>query len=125
MPRLISVNDISASNLTDYVVLFASMTNPVSGQADDPADGFIPGAIKFDLDGEGSDHTSSLPHTLPEQAALSALFGKLGITTDKPVRRIGVHAVVHTISVVIEIAAVTQTISIAVYSIVRWIIYTR
>ena len=85
MPRLISVNDISASNLTDYVVLFASMTNPVSGQADDPADGFIPGAIKFDLDGEGSDHNSSLPHTLPEQAALSALFGKLGITTDKPV----------------------------------------
>ncbi len=85
MPRLISVNDISASNLTDYVVLFASMTNPVSGQADDPADGFIPGAIKFDLDGEGSDHTSSLPHTLPEQAVLSALFGKLGITTDKPV----------------------------------------
>ena len=61
------------------------MTNPVSGQADDPADGFIPGAIKFDLDGEGSDHNSSLPHTLPEQAALSALFGKLGITTDKPV----------------------------------------
>jgi len=85
LPRLISVNDISASNLTDYVVLFASMTNPVSGQADDPADGFIPGAIKFDLDGEGSDHTSSLPHTLPEQAVLSALFGKLGITTDKPV----------------------------------------
>ena len=85
MPRLISVNDISASNLTDYVVLFASMTNPVSGQADDPADGFIPGAIKFDLDGEGSDHNSSLPHTLPEQAVLSALFGKLGITTDKPV----------------------------------------
>ncbi|MEC9262144.1 MAG: sulfurtransferase [Pseudomonadota bacterium] len=85
MPRLISVNDISASNLTDYVVLFASMTNPVSGQADDPADGFIPGAIKFDLDGEGSDHASSLPHTLPEQASLSALFGKLGITTDKPV----------------------------------------
>ena len=85
MPRLISVNDISASNLTDYVVLFASMTNPVSGQADDPADGFIPGAVKFDLDGEGSDHTSSLPHTLPEQAVLSALFGKLGITTDKPV----------------------------------------
>ena len=85
MPRLISVNDISASNLTDYVVLFASMTNPVSGQADDPADGFIPGAIKFDLDGEGSDHTSSLPHTIPEQAVLSALFGKLGITTDKPV----------------------------------------
>ena len=85
MPRLISVNDISASNLTDYVVLFASMTNPVSGQADDPADGYIPGAIKFDLDGEGSDHASSLPHTLPDPASLSALFGKLGITTDKPV----------------------------------------
>jgi len=85
LPRLISVNDISASNLTDYVVLFASMTNPVSGQADDPSDGFIPGAIKFDLDGEGSDHSSSLPHTLPEQASLGSLFGKLGITTDKPV----------------------------------------
>ena len=85
MPRLISVNDISASNLTDYVVLFASMTNPVSGQADDPADGYIPGAIKFDLNGEGSDHASSLPHTLPDPASLSALFGKLGITTDKPV----------------------------------------
>ena len=85
MPRLISVNDISASNLTDYVVLFASMTNPVSGQADDPADGYIPGAIKFDLDGEGSDHASSLPHTLPDPASLSALFGKLDITTDKPV----------------------------------------
>ena len=85
MPRLISVNDISANNLTDYVVLFASMTNPVSGQADDPADGFIPGAINFDLDGEGSDHSCELPHTLPDSASLSALFGKLGITHQTPV----------------------------------------
>ncbi|GGF57812.1 sulfurtransferase [Alteromonas lipolytica] len=85
MPRVISVNDISVNDLSQYVVLFASMTNPVSGKADDPADGFLPGAIKFDLDGEGSDHQSSLPHTLPAAAELSSLFGKLGVSGDKPV----------------------------------------
>ena len=85
LPRLISVDDISADDLTQYVVLFASMTNPVSGQADDPADGFLPGAVKFDLDGEGSDHSTSLPHTLPSPDALQALFGKLGVSHDKAV----------------------------------------
>lgn len=85
MPRLISVNDISASKLNDYIVLFASMTNPVSGQADNPADGFLPGAIKINLDGEGSDHDSGLPHTLPSTERLSGLFGELGISINKPV----------------------------------------
>ncbi|MDC8831115.1 sulfurtransferase [Alteromonas gilva] len=79
MPRLISVNDITPDDLSSYVVLFASMTNPVSGKADDPNDGFLPGAVKFDLDGEGSDHTSPLPHTLPAPDKLAAQLGRLGI----------------------------------------------
>ena len=79
MSQLISVNDIKPEDLSSYVVLYASMTNPVSGKADDPNDGFLPGAVKFDLDGEGSDHSTGLPHTLPTPDALAALLGELGV----------------------------------------------
>ncbi|NVK56718.1 MAG: sulfurtransferase [Alteromonadaceae bacterium] len=80
MSRLISVNDIKPDDLSSYVVLFASMTNPVTGKADDPNEGFLPGAIKFDLDGEGSDHSSALPHTLPAPESLAVLLGQLGVS---------------------------------------------
>ena len=60
------------------------MDDPVSGEPDKRDDGAIPNSRDFDLDGEGSDHGASLPHTRPSVSAISHYLGQLGIaeTTD-------------------------------------------
>lgn len=77
---IISVNDLTLERLTNYAVVYVSMMNPVSGVADDPRDGFLPQAIKFNLDEDGSDHSSPLPHTLPNAKSLCDYLGTLGIS---------------------------------------------
>ncbi|WP_168190640.1 sulfurtransferase [Salinimonas iocasae] len=60
------------------------MQNPADGSADDSAD-YLPGSVSLDLDEQGSDRHSSLPHTLPSAQTLAILFGKLGISMQTPV----------------------------------------
>lgn len=60
------------------------MQNPADSSADDSAD-YLPGSVSLDLDEQGSDRHSSLPHTLPSAQTLAILFGKLGISMQTPV----------------------------------------
>ncbi len=55
------------------------MDDPVSGEPDKRDAGAIPNSRDFDLDGEGSDHQSASPHTLPSVSALSHYLGQLGV----------------------------------------------
>lgn len=80
MQRFISVDDISQDTLNNVQVILVSMSNPVSGEKDTASDGYIPGAVKIDLDAEGSDHSGDLPHTLLSAQAMATLLGGLGIS---------------------------------------------
>lgn len=60
------------------------MQNPADASDDDSTE-YLPGSVCFDLDKQGSDTTSALPHTLPDTRTLAILFGELGISMQTPV----------------------------------------
>lgn len=62
-------------------VIWVTMKDPVSGNADSPEVGVIPHAVAFDIDGDGSDHSGPFPHTLPKPEAFREYLSKLGINT--------------------------------------------
>jgi thiosulfate/3-mercaptopyruvate sulfurtransferase len=66
-------------NDPDLVILDASLKVNVSGKKSDYDGIQIPGARFFDLEGEFSDNSSGLPHTLPSEAAFERASQKLGI----------------------------------------------
>lgn len=67
------------------VLVRAVMDDPVTKAADTRSGDTIPSAVNFDLDGEGSDHGSSLPHTLPTVEDLREYLGRLGISENSTV----------------------------------------
>lgn len=50
-----------------------------------PTSPHIPGALRFDLDGPMSDHTTGLPHSMPSPDALQQALRGLGIRADSHV----------------------------------------
>ncbi|WP_414830815.1 sulfurtransferase [Alteromonas sp. H39] len=77
---LINVSELRQALTSKPVALLrVLMDDPVSGEPDKRDGGAIPNSRDFDLDGDGSDHEASLPHTLPSVSTLSHYLGQLGI----------------------------------------------
>ena len=45
----------------------------------------LPASVDFDLDSEGSDHTTGLPHSMPSANDLAIYLGNQGITANTPI----------------------------------------
>ncbi len=84
MQRLISVDELTPETVSEYQVILVSMSNPVSGEKDTAKDGYLPDAIRIDLDAEGSDHSGEFPHTLLSPQAFATLLGSLGVSESTP-----------------------------------------
>lgn len=66
------------------ITVRALMADPVTGQQDED-DCYLPTSVTVDLDAEGSDMTSKLPHTLPSAARFAFYLGSVGININTPV----------------------------------------
>lgn len=83
---LISAEKLENVLLQAPVVLVrALMKDPVTKKGMDRSQGILPQSVDFDIDGEGSDHDSGLPHSMPEATALAGYLGRLGITRESSV----------------------------------------
>ena len=83
---LISATQLEKTLLDAPVALLrALMKDPVSKEDIDRSQDILPQSVDFDIDGEGSDHDSGLPHSMPEAGALAAYLGRLGITHESAV----------------------------------------
>ncbi|MBD3584435.1 sulfurtransferase [Salinimonas sp. HHU 13199] len=60
------------------------MKNPADA-SDDDTSAYLPDSVSLDLDKQGSDHASALPHMLPDTQTLAILFGESGISMQTPV----------------------------------------
>ena len=63
----------------------AVMDDPVSKQADNREGLVLPNSVDIDLDGQGSDHTTGFPHSMPSAHDFSLLLGEVGITHNSDV----------------------------------------
>ncbi|MCW8092378.1 sulfurtransferase [Alteromonas sp. ASW11-130] len=70
---------------TRVVVLRAEMRDPFGDAEKIENHDYLPQARNFNLDGQGSDRNSSLPHTLPSIDQLSHYLGSLGVALTTPV----------------------------------------
>lgn len=61
------------------------MDDPVSKQADNREGMVLPNSVDIDLDGQGSDHTTGFPHSMPSAHDFSLLLGEVGITHNSDV----------------------------------------
>ncbi|WP_334020729.1 sulfurtransferase [Alteromonas sp. S015] len=63
----------------------ALMDDPVSKTPDTRTAMVLPASVDFDLDNEGSDHTTGLPHSMPSANDLAIYLGNQGITANTPI----------------------------------------
>lgn len=80
---LISVSQLHKLSCDErLVVLHTSMSNPVTGQAEDEPEGYILNARHFDFENVFCDTASPLPHTMPHADKFEKEAQKLGINQD-------------------------------------------
>ncbi|MCC2605873.1 sulfurtransferase [Planctobacterium marinum] len=78
--NLITVPQLKAILGADNLVLLdASMATPLPGVSNDLTQGFIPGALRFDLEKVFIDKCNALPHTMPDANLFQEEARKLGI----------------------------------------------
>ncbi|NMH61047.1 sulfurtransferase [Alteromonas ponticola] len=70
---------------TRVVLLRAVMKDPFAEKGAPTNHDYLPQARNFDLEGQGSDKTSALPHMSPSTEILSHYLGSLGIAISTPV----------------------------------------
>jgi len=83
---LISVGDLANIMQQKPVTLVrALMDDPVSKTPDARNAMVLPASVDIDLDGDGSDHTTGFPHSMPSADALAIYLGNQGITANTPI----------------------------------------
>ncbi len=83
---LLQVSELAAYMQERPITLLrAVMDDPVTRTPDSRRANVLPASVDFDLDGEGSDHTTGLPHSLPSAHALSLYLGRQGVTANTPI----------------------------------------
>ncbi|QJR79314.1 sulfurtransferase [Alteromonas pelagimontana] len=83
---LISVAELQQALVQEpLMILRALMKDPINGTADNHQSDFLPNTFNFDIDSEGSDPSSSLPHTFPGVDTLALHLGHIGLSIDTPV----------------------------------------
>lgn len=83
---LLQVGEL-ASKMQELPVtlLRALMDDPLTQTPDKRNAMVLPASVDIDLDGEGSDHSKGLPHTMPSAENLALYLGKTGITANTTV----------------------------------------
>lgn len=83
---LLQVGEL-ASKMQELPVtlLRALMDDPLTQTPDKRNAMVLPASVDIDLDGEGSDHSKGLPHTMPSAQNLALYLGKTGITANTTV----------------------------------------
>ena len=85
-PVLLSVGELANTMQQKPVTLVrALMDDPVSKTPDSRTAMVLPASVDFDLDNEGSDHTTGLPHSMPSANDLAIYLGNQGITANTPI----------------------------------------
>lgn len=83
---LLSVGELANVMQQKPVTLVrALMDDPVSKTPDTRTSMVLPASVDFDLDSEGSDHTTGLPHSMPSANDLAIYLGNQGITANTPI----------------------------------------
>jgi thiosulfate/3-mercaptopyruvate sulfurtransferase len=83
MSNIVDVNWLkSRLGAEDLVILFTSMKDISTGQAESVPVHLIPGSIHFDFEDEFCDQCSDLPHTLPSAQHFEKAAQALGINAD-------------------------------------------
>lgn len=83
---LISVQELASELKHNPLVLIrALMDDPVTQTPDNRNALVLPNTVDVDLDGEGSDHTTGFPHSMPTATDLALYLSKLGITENSEV----------------------------------------
>ncbi|HAU27305.1 MAG TPA: sulfurtransferase, partial [Alteromonas australica] len=86
MSILINASQLSSELQSAPLTLVrAVMDDPVSKQADNREGMVLPNSVDIDLDGQGSDHTTGFPHSMPSAHDFSLLLGEVGITHNSDV----------------------------------------
>ena len=86
MPALLQVGQLASKmQETPISLMRAVMDDPVTSTPDTRESFVLPASVDFDLDGEGSDHSTGFPHSMPSAEALGHYLGKLGITNNTPI----------------------------------------
>ena len=85
-PVLLSVGELANTMQQKPVTLVrALMDDPVSKTPDSRTAMVLPASVDFDLDNEGSDHTTGLPHSMPSAEDMAIYLGNQGITANTPI----------------------------------------
>ena len=85
-PVLLSAGELAnAMQQKPLTLVRALMDDPVSKTPDTRSAMVLPASVDFDLDNEGSDHTTGLPHSMPTAQQLSLYLGSQGITANTPI----------------------------------------
>ncbi|WP_394220212.1 sulfurtransferase [Alteromonas gracilis] len=85
-PVLLSVGELAnAMQQKPITLIRALMDDPISKTPDARTTMVLPASVDFDLDTDGSDHTTSLPHSMPSAENLAIYLGNLGITANTPI----------------------------------------
>lgn len=66
-------------------VVRAVMDDPVTKSKDKRHAFVIAHSVDIDLDGEGSDHTTGFPHSMPQVDDFALYLGRLGLTAEQPI----------------------------------------
>lgn len=82
---LIQVGELAKSMQERPITLLrAVMDDPVTNTPDARNAMVLPASVDVDLDGEGSDHGTGFPHSMPSLEKLSLYLGKQGVTENTP-----------------------------------------
>ncbi|AXT40273.1 sulfurtransferase [Alteromonas sp. BL110] len=83
---LLSIGELANAMQQKPVTLVrALMDDPVSKTPDTRTAMVLPASVDFDLDSEGSDHITGLPHSMPSAEDLAIYLGNQGITANTPI----------------------------------------
>ncbi|APD94227.1 sulfurtransferase [Alteromonas mediterranea] len=83
---LLSVGELASSMQQKPITLLrALMDDPVSNTPDTRKAMVLPASVDFDLDSEGSDHTTGFPHSMPSADDLAIYLGNQGVTANTPI----------------------------------------
>ncbi|MDO6565838.1 rhodanese-like domain-containing protein [Alteromonas sp. 1_MG-2023] len=81
MSILVNVQQLATQLQDEPIILVrAVMDDPVTKTPDTRNAMVLPNSVDIDLDGEGSDHTTGFPHSMPTASDLALYLGRQGLT---------------------------------------------
>lgn len=80
MSMLVNVQQLATQLQDEPIILVrAVMDDPVTKTSDSRDAMVLPNSVDIDLDGEGSDHTTGFPHSMPAESDLALYLSLIHI----------------------------------------------